>query len=71
MKKTFVWISRHPLSAEQREALEDKGFSTVVEAGDVDAFDCDALKFAVHFSATGENSSSQKGRSAAGALRQW
>jgi len=54
MKKTFVWVSRHDLTAEQRLALEDMGFSTIVEAGDIDAFDCDALKFSVHFSATGE-----------------
>ena len=40
---TFVWISRHPLSADQRAALEDIGFSKIIEAGDADAFSVGAL----------------------------
>jgi len=44
---TFVWISRHPLSAEQRKALKDRGFSTIVEAGDADAFSAQDLKRAL------------------------
>jgi len=44
---TFVWISRHPLSAEQRKALKDRGFSTIVEAGDADAFSTEALARAI------------------------
>ncbi len=51
--KTFVWISRHDLTAEQRAALDAAGFERILEIGDIDAFDCDALKFAVHQS-TGE-----------------
>jgi len=44
MKKgTFVWISRHPLSAPQRAALKDRGFKTIIEAGDANAFSEDAL----------------------------
>ena len=48
MKKgTFVWISRHPLSDAQRKALKDRGFATVVEAGDADAFSAEALGRAI------------------------
>jgi len=52
--KTFVWISRHDLTAEQREALEDAGFSTVVEAGDADAFSPSALEDAIAAAPGGE-----------------
>ena len=39
MKKgTFVWISRHPLTKDQRKALKDRGFSNIIDAGDADAF---------------------------------
>jgi len=38
MKKTFVWISRHDLTAEQREALESLGYERIFEPGDADAF---------------------------------
>jgi len=45
MKKgTFVWISRHPLSDAQRKALKDRGFSTIAEAGDADAFSAEDLE---------------------------
>ena len=45
--KTFVWISRHKLSAAQREALDENGFTDIREIGDIDAFDSAALRDAV------------------------
>ena len=36
--KTFVWISRHDLTAEQRAALDALGYTKIVEPGDADAF---------------------------------
>ena len=35
---TFVWISRHDLTAEQRAALDALGYTKIVEPGDADAF---------------------------------
>ena len=45
---TFVWISRHPLSAPQRAALKDRGFKNIIEAGDADAFSVSALSKCVY-----------------------
>ena len=56
MKKgTFVWISRHPLSAPQRKALKDRGFSKLIEAGDADAFSSSALSKCISAAVTGED----------------
>ena len=41
--KSFIWISRHPLTDGQRSELEALGFTKIIEAGDCNAFDPEAL----------------------------
>ena len=42
-KAIFIWVSRHKLTTSQRTALETLGFDKIIEAGDCDAFDKEAL----------------------------
>ena len=51
--KVFIWISRHPLTEAQREALEIQGYDTIIEAGDADAFSPKALSTCLDEAHTG------------------
>ncbi len=44
---TFVWISRHDLTCVQREALDELGYTKIVEPGDADAFCLEDLEATV------------------------